>query len=457
MTSPNPFDWENAGRELGESLGEYCALVVIGTDPVTTGQAAVGIARAQANHRRVAVGDLFAESPPIQELVQTDDPHGLVDSFVYGVSLSRIAYPVRNSGELYVMPSGTEPPTYEEILPNPRWHRLSAGFREVRALLVLAAPASAPHLAELVAATDGAILVGDAAPPDLPPEVVVATLREPSRLRVSGAAIGIPLARFSAKHKPFRRRLPTAALAGILLTAGLTGAAVWLASRPLAGSDRTGPERTECDSAQSGASCMPQQSAPLLLPRDTVRRGTVIGTSVTRARGGSTVKIANPADSVAPAAFAVELSIHNTQAAAILDVQTDGKKLPAMTFSPFIVDTGRWFKVVTGAFANRAEAESLLTRLNRQRMLRGGEHVVRLPFAFLIDSVSAAAAPGAVPGMLASYADQGRPVYALRQANGGAWLLVGAFESAEQASMNMESLRASQGSATLVYRKGRPF
>ena len=61
-------------------------------------------------------------------------------------------------------------------------------------------------------------------------------------------------------------------------------------------------------------------------------------------------------------------------------------------------------------------------------MLLGGESVVRLPFAFLIDSVPASA----VPGMVASYADRGQPVYALRQSNGIAWLLVGAFESVEQ-------------------------
>ncbi|HEX8942769.1 MAG TPA: hypothetical protein VF785_06485, partial [Gemmatimonadaceae bacterium] len=117
------FDWEAAGRDFGESLSGYSALVVIGIDPVATGRVAIGLGRAQAAHRRVAVGDLFAESPPIQELVSTDDPHGLVDSFLYGVSLSRIAYPVPDAGQLFVMPSGTEPPTYEEILPNPRWQR----------------------------------------------------------------------------------------------------------------------------------------------------------------------------------------------------------------------------------------------------------------------------------------------------------------------------------------------
>ena len=85
MTAPaikRGFDWEAAGRDFGAALDGYNALVVIGTDPVATGRVAIGLARAQAAHRRVAVGDLFAESPPIQELVTSDDPHGLVDSFV---------------------------------------------------------------------------------------------------------------------------------------------------------------------------------------------------------------------------------------------------------------------------------------------------------------------------------------------------------------------------------------
>ena len=85
--------------------------------------------------------------------------------------------------------------------------------------------------------------------------------------------------------------------------------------------------------------------------------------------------------------------------------------------------------------------------------LLGGENVVKVPFAFFVDSVPAAA----VPGMVASYVDRGQPVYALRQSNGSAWLLVGAFESLEQASLYVESLRASGMPPTLVYRKGRPF
>ena len=156
---------------------------MLGLDPVVTGRVAVGLARAQSGQRRVAVGDLFAESPPIQDLVNNDDPHGIVDSFLYGVSLTKIARPVPDAGQLYVMPSGTEPPSYDEILPNPRWHRLAAGFREVGALLVLAVPTTAPQLEKLVAAMDGVVFVGDAAASEVPVARVIGSVREPSELR----------------------------------------------------------------------------------------------------------------------------------------------------------------------------------------------------------------------------------------------------------------------------------
>ena len=82
-------------------------------------------------------------------------------------------------GELFAMQSGTEPPDYEEILPNRRWHRLCGGFREAGALLVLAIPESAPHIEDLVAAADGAVLVADAAPPTIPFSRVIARVSEP--------------------------------------------------------------------------------------------------------------------------------------------------------------------------------------------------------------------------------------------------------------------------------------
>jgi hypothetical protein len=439
MTAPSTastrrgFDWEAAGYALGETLDSYSALAVIGADPVATGRVAVGLARAQAMRRHVALGDLFAESPPIQELVQTDDPHGLVDSFLYGVSLSRIAYKVSDAGQMFVMQSGTEAPTYEEILPNPRWHRLAAGFREVGALLMLAAPASAPHIEDLVAALDG-VVVGEDAPRVLPLAAVVGSVRPPK----PGALDAAPPA--AAAVPRFSRRQLTG-IVGALLTLALAGVALWLAYRPLARSGHSALGPTP-DTTKGLTKVLPATAAD----------------SATGIPGATPVNlphIANPADSTNSAAFAIELMAANTQAGAILKLQKDGKNLPAATFAPVMIQNAQWFKVIAGALTARADADTLLASLRRRKLLDPASGtVVRLPLAFLIDSAVPATA---VAGMVATYADRGQPVYALRQPNGTAWLLVGAFETLEQSALYAESLRASGITPVLVYRKGRMF
>jgi len=166
----------------------------------------------------------------------------------------------------------------------------------------------------------------------------------------------------------------------------------------------------------------------------------------------SRLAVANPGDSSASTPFAVQLVAENMQAGAILKLQQDGKNLPAATFSPVVVQGVRWYKVVSGAFATASGADSLIARLRRQKLLSDGS-VVRLPFAFRIDSGVPASA---VPAMVANYVDHGQPVYALRQSDGTAWLLIGAYESPEQGSLYLESL-PSGTRPVLVYRKGRPF
>jgi hypothetical protein len=164
--------------------------------------------------------------------------------------------------------------------------------------------------------------------------------------------------------------------------------------------------------------------------------------------------ITNRADSASAAAFAVELKFYSTLPGAILKLQQDGKNLTAATFSPTMIDGAEWFQFVAGAYEKRTEADSLLTDLGRRRLLAIGEKVVRLPFAFLVDSNVAAPA---APRLVAMYVDRGQPVYALRQSNGTAWLLIGAFESPEKASLYLKSLKASGVAPVLVYRKGRAF
>jgi hypothetical protein len=437
------FDWEAAGRKLGETLGSYCAVVVVGVDAVTTGRVAVGVARGQSSFRRVAVGDLFAESEPIHDLVQIDDLHGLVDSFLYGVSLSRITHEVPGAGQLFVMRSGTEAPDYEEILPNPRWHRLTAGFREIGALLP--SPTTPPRLEALVAATDGIVLVADAAPGLVPLGRVIATVREPAALAPPAPPPGPKPPKALPRTSSWSRRQRMAATAGAAITLLLGGAIAWLAYRPLAKSAR--PTIVAKPDTAAGLTKVLPATGPDTAIRDSGGDSAVAPVGV--------AQVVNPEDSAEAAAFAVELMAAHTQSDAILQLQRNRKDLPAATFAPVLIQGARSFEVIGGAYASYPEAESLLLALRRRHVLRPDEgSVVRLPYAFRIeDSLPAAA----VAGMLSMYADRGEPVYALRQSNGKTWLLAGAFASPEQASLFAESLRGPGPAPVLVYRKGRVF
>jgi MinD-like ATPase involved in chromosome partitioning or flagellar assembly len=440
------FDWEAAGHELGESLNAHHAIVVVGIDPMTTGRVAIGIARAQAFKRRVAVGDLFAESPPIHELVHTNDPHGLVDSFLYGVSLSKIAYEVPGAGQLFVMPSGTEPPEYEEIFPNPRWHRLTAGFREVGALLVLAAPASAPRLEDLVAATDGAILVGEAVPRKLPVAAVLASIREPKPdvpATQPQPRDDKPASTPTPVEMPWWKKRQTA-IAGVIIALALAAIVGWLAYRPLAGEKARIGRRPDSTKVATNV---------IVQGLDSSRHDSTSADSI----GGAPLTIpvvSNPADSSQAAAYGIEIVADYTQAGAIMRLQRDSKMLPAATYAPVLIQGARWFKAIAGAANTRTAADSLLANLARDKKLADGGRIARLPYAFLIDTVR----PAAVPEVVADYVSKGQPVYALLQPNGWAWVLAGAFESPEQSSLYAETLRSTRKEpVVLVYRKGRMF
>ena len=438
MTAPateRGFDWEAAGRGLGESLNLHHAVVVVGNDPVQTGQVAVGIARAQSAHRRVTLGDLFADSPPIRALSHDDDTHGLVEAIEYGISLPRISRPVAGASRLAVIPSGSEPPNYDDLLANPRWARLTDEFRKSSSLLVLAAPATAPAVAELVSATDGVVVVGDAMPANVAASAVVATLRESKPASAVRGTRG-PRPAPAAPRRPFK----IASVPGISLLVLITALVGWLAYRPLAGGPaRLGPKPDTVNHRVIPAPIAVQPATP---------GGD--STAITAA-----YSVQNPADSAEAAAFSVELVAANTQSGAILKLQQDGNNVPAETFSPAQVQGATWYKVVSGAFTARSQADSLLRALRQRKLLdRSSGTVVRLPFAFLIDS---GLPPTAVPGMISMWGFRGQPAYALQQANGSAWLLVGAFESVGQSMLAVPSLRSAGIKPLLVYRKGRTF
>src|SRR5262249_62323541 len=116
------------------------------------------------------------------------------------------------------------------------------------------------------------------------------------------------------------------------------------------------------------------------------------------------------------AAWGIELVSANTQSGAILKLQQDGTNVPAETFSPAQVQGATWYKVISGAYNGRAQADSLLRALRQRKLLdRSSGTIVRLPFAFLIDS---GLPPSAVPGGVSMWGFRGQPAYGLPQANG---------------------------------------
>lgn len=459
MSATRTMDWNEEGRRIGVTLDAFHAIVVVGADPEATARTALGIAHIQAVHRRVALGDLLGEAAPIQALVKGDDPHGLVDSFIYGVSLTKIAQQVPDAGELFVMPTGIGPVYYDELFANPRWRRLVAGFREVGALLVIVAPADAPRVHELIAATDGVVIVGDVVPREVSVAQALAWVRPrrgappaaaPSEAAaLAGDATGTPSAvpAISRASGPSPRLI--GAIVGLVLLAALGYWGLGSYSR------KSAERRAIADSAAAAAAARVRVTDSIAR----VRRDSIAQDSLARAQGGGVVDSfpifspANPRDSAGAVGYSILLSKYNTKSGAILDLFGRFSRLPASTYG--MESPSRFFLLLAGAFPSRASAESLLVRLRTQGTLaRDFGSVDRYPLAFLVDS---AVTVRETPGRLTRYHARGLPVYGLRQGNGTVRLYFGAFANAEQASLAVPQVREAGMRPLLVYRIGRVF
>jgi hypothetical protein len=449
------MDWTEEGRRIGVTLDAFHAVIVVGVDPVATAETALGIARVQAVHRRVAVGDLLGEAPPLQALVTGDNPHGLVDSFLYGVSLTRIAQQVPDAGELFVMPTGTSPPDYDDIFTNTRWRRLIAGFREVGALLIICAPADAPHVHDLVDVSDGVVIVGDVVPPEVSVAQSLAWIRP---RRSAPAPTAEPVA---TEAVPATKRVTPAGggsgrpkwLAAAALLAVLAIVLYWSLGRV---SERHARERAAADSAA-------RVMAERVRITDSIareRRDSIVSDSLARVEaGGAGVDSfpvytpANPGDSASAAGYAVLLSKYNTKSGAILDLNGRFARLPAATYG--MESPSRFYQNLAGAYTTRAGADSLLAQLRGRRTLaQGFGSVDNFPLAFLVDSTVSVRE---VTSRIARYAARGLPVYGLRQPNGAVRLYYGAYANPEQAALAVPAVRTAGIRPLLVYRIGRVF
>jgi len=430
-SSGRPVAWEDAGRQIAPLLGSYSAIVVTSSDPVSAAHVALGIARVEAGHRRAVVGDLVGDLPPLRSLVKDEDPHGITDSFLYGVSLNKIGYEVEGVPNLYVMPSGTDPLIDEHILRNSRWKKLAAGFTEVGALLLLVSRNDAPGLGDLVEQLDGVVLVKDAELPAAPSALVLARVPSPT------PTLKLPLHRISARAASWRQHPWFYRVLGATVTALVVIVAATLL---LLRSSWRAPQQTP----RVAAKPVPAPTPPPPRPAP------------------ETLYIAppaNPGDSSDAAAFTVELQVANTAEGANLFIRKNGGALPAPAVSPVPIDPERttWYKVTAGAYTAKYQADSLLFVLRNAHVLRDSAGTVkRTPLALLVDSVpTQGGIVDAVRAAVQKYEGRGLPVYALMQEGGGARLYAGAFSRAEDSAELIKTLRGAGVSPVLVYRTGR--
>ena len=431
VSGGRPVAWEDAGRQVAPVLGSYSAIVVISSDPLAAAYVALGIARAEAEHRRSVVGDLVGDVPPLRSLVREEDPHGITDSFLYGVSLNKIGYDVEGVPNLYVMPSGTDPLIDAEIMRSQRWTKLATGFAEAGAFLVLVPSSDAPGLADLVEQLDGAVVVKDAEVHNAPSALVLARVAGPT------PTLKIPLHRITAEAArwPRHKWLYPALGALVVLVLGGVGLALVLGR-----ADQAVRPRNAAVAAKAVAPRVPPAPRP----------------------APETLYIAPPAnasDSLSASAFSVELLVANTAEGANLFVRKNGAALPAATVSPVPIGPERatWYRVMAGAYTRRDQADSLLRALRDSRVLANDsvDHVRQTPLALLVDSVPSQGGIGdAIRAAVQKYAARGLPVYTLMQNDGGARIYVGAFTTASQSAELIKSLRAAGLEPVLVYRTG---
>lgn len=418
--------YERAGQLAAMAVRGYSCVLVVSDDPLEAAHVALGIARAEAVHRSVVIGDLFGELPPIQSLISINDPHGIYDSFVFGTSLDKVIYPVPRVENLNVLPGGTESPATEEILGSRRWRRIASEFAATDSLLLLVAGTGAPGLGKLIEQLDGMVVVGTPQL-DVPPNAVLlsrvphpAPPTAPPKQIASPA--DIPIWRW--------RGVPLAAGALLLLIIAL------FVLRP-GGIARLGTTRAPDtviipDSQVHDSTPIPKRTA--LLP-------------------------ANPADSAIAAAYSVEILAANTAESANFELQRHGAMMPAATISlvPIGDTEALWYKVFAGAFPDSVQAERLLASLRRRHIVRDSTGAVtRTPLALRIDSVpSQAAVASKSREKIRDYAARGLAIYALMQSDGSMLLYAGAFENPEQSTLAATALRVAGLVPVLEYRTGR--
>jgi len=389
------------------------ALVPVTADLPWAAKAAWDIARIAARGgRRVALVDLGVEEPALHLTVGLSPSDGIVDAFEYGVSLAKAAHEVDG---VFFIAAGSYTASAAELYAQPRWRKLQAGFRSEGALLLLFI--SAQGLGRLSAVADGVIaLAPEGLDPTAGAEIAAACERGTPLLGVARDrwmpvtdqdAFREPPLGASSPALPGSRRRARAAVVAL----GLAGLAVG-------------------DWAMQAKAREPRPP-------------------VTRARPGPAVPTAAPRVSVDTLAWTIQLAAYGSvdKALAHADRLAGQAKIAALvTPVPRSAAGTVWYRVLAGSYKTRDGAAAARAALWRRGAApRGIGDLLRAPYSF---------AP-ATNESLQALRRRGLPAVLWRRAGDeGGRILIGAFETPEQAAFTKAALARAGVRATLLPRVG---
>ncbi len=391
------------------SLHDLAVVALVGANPRSLAVMAERVAEAAAADRRVAIFDLAGAFPAARG-------EGLLAAFRDGRSLSALARPIGpDDREWFAVGRG---PEHDDaaIARHPRWAKLIAGFRATGALLILLLPRSLADIEWLTDQVDRVI----AAPSPAAPAPARPSAPTPARTR---------------------------GRVGVLVVLSLTLAAilVWNADLLPRRSARVSPDAVADAEARRAlaSSAVPAAAAVVAagVAPDTVE----------------VPDVANPADSAVAAHWGVVLFATNDRTDANLRLESVGANLTAGSIAPIVVgaDGTRLYRVVAGAFPDRAGAEALRSQLRDAGHLPPTAGLVeRMPFAIQLESALAVAD---ARQRTRAWMARGVAAYALLDVERGVSVYAGAFESPEQGALLLAALRVEAPGAVLAYRVGRSF
>jgi len=402
--------------------------------------------------------DCIVDAPSLSHAGQAEGEEGLVDAFEYGASLNRIVQQ-QPQADLFFIPAGTYAPSAEPVLSNPRWRRLSAGFRHEEALLLLYV--GAEHLKTTPADPDGMVVLApqgrglsaseapalmDAVAGGLPLLAVVADERSlQQNMPAPAFEPEAPPVMAVRSSRPILHARVAAIVAAMFLAVLAFGAAQYFGGPDLLRRMRSAGPDADPAVAPSQTSSNPNA------PSSGALNPTATSSTAAAAPATNAVRVVLPPVESLP--FALDVAIVPELEGALAAADSLEAHGARTIVAPFHLK-GRptRYHVQAGPFATRARADSVRAALFAQGVLpRGAGRVARVPMSVAFSDRL---------GRTAALAERARlrrlgvPTFVLGQADGSFRLYAGSFDRPLSMLALTEMLPSIGSAGAIVPRAG---